>query len=151
VQLTGGSGVGLIEIYDIGGSDYARLSNLSGRAFVGTGGDILIAGFSIAGDRPRTLLIRAIGPTLTTFGVGGALANPRLDLYAGTQRIAENDDWGGSASLRESFGRAGAFAIDASSKDAVLLMTLGPGSYSVQISGADGATGVALVEVYDLH
>ena len=97
------------------------------------------------------MLIRGIGPTLAALGVGGALADPRLDLFNGSSvKLQENDDWGGSAALAGAFASAGAFPLAAGSKDAALLVTLEPGTYSVQVSGVAGTAGAALVEIYEV-
>jgi len=151
----GSTGVALAEIYDATASatftvSTPRLTNVSARTRVGTGDDILIAGFSISGSTNRTVLIRAVGPTLGTFNVPGALANPRLELYAGANRILENDDWGGTAVLSTAFAAVAAFALPADSRDAAILVTLAPGSYTAQVSGVGNTTGVALVEVYEV-
>jgi hypothetical protein len=69
------------------------LSNLSTRSLVQTGDNVLIGGFIIGGDTPKTVLIRAIGPALATFGVPGVLANPTVTLFSGSTAIARNDDW----------------------------------------------------------
>ncbi len=159
VQVTGGgplpTGVALAEIYDASPAATRtaatpRLTNVSARTQVGTGGDILIAGFVIAGETSKTVLIRAIGPTLGSFGVGGALADPKLELYGAGGKINENDNWGGRGDLSATFFSVGAFPLTAASLDAVLLVTLAPGSYTAQISGANNGTGVALVEVYEV-
>jgi hypothetical protein len=157
-QITGAAGstgVTLAEIYDgtataSFGSSTPRLVNVSARTHVGTGGDILIAGFGISGTTPRTLLIRAIGPSLAGFGVTGALSDPKLELYNGSSKINENDNWGSTTALTNASMSVGAFPIDGSSKDAALLVSLQPGSYTAQVSGTEGGTGVALVEVYDV-
>ena len=151
----GGTGVALAEIYDATASatftvSTPRLTNVSARTRVGTGDDILIAGFSISGSTSRTVLIRAVGPTLATFNVPGALANPRLELYSGANRILENDDWGGTAVLSTAFSAVAAFALPTDSRDAAILVTLAPGSYTAQVSGVGNTTGVALVEVYEV-
>ncbi len=96
------------------------------------------------------MLIRAVGPTLGAFGVSGALADPKLELYAGTALIQSNDNWAGTAALGSAFSAVGAFSLDPASKDSALLVTLPPGSYTAQVSGVNGATGVALVEVYEV-
>ncbi|MBL9213126.1 MAG: hypothetical protein JNL92_21875 [Opitutaceae bacterium] len=158
VAITGNggtTGVALAEIYDATAAatftvTTPRLTNVSARTRVGTGDDILIAGFSISGSTNRTVLIRAIGPTLGTFNVPGALANPRLELYSGSNRILENDDWGGTAVLSTAFAAVAAFALPADSRDAAILVTLAPGSYTAQVSGVGNTTGVALVEVYEV-
>ena len=135
-----------------------RLINVSARTQVGTGGDVLIAGFVVGGTGSKTVLIRAIGPTLGLFGVPGVLADPRLELYAagGTTPISTNNDWGtaaNAAAVRTIFTQVGAFQLALESKDAALLVTLPPGSYTAQVSGVGtgpAATGAALVEVYEV-
>jgi hypothetical protein len=153
-QVAGaGTGVALAEIYDASDAytDLSlRFTNLSARTRVGTGGDILIAGFALAGTTPKTLLIRAIGPTLASFGVTGALADPLLEVYRGAEKIAENDNWPGTSELQSSAATVGAFFLPIGSKDAVLILTLPAGTYSAQVRGANATTGVALVEVYEL-
>lgn len=128
------------------------LSNLSTRAQVGTGGDIIISGFNIGPGGNKTVLIRASGPALAGFGVTGTLANPRLELYSGTTKIAENDDWGtpigGATPLTVgTFTSVGAFGWTNGSRDAALVATLAPGAYTAQVSGG---TGVSLIEVYEV-
>jgi hypothetical protein len=112
-------------------------------------GSGVTAGFVIGGATPRKVLVRAIGPTLASFGVGGVVADPRLALFTGQTQIAANDNWGGDAALSAAFVQVGAFALAADSKDAAILVTLDPGSYTAQVSGV-GGTGVALVEVYEV-
>lgn len=158
VQITGNggtTGVALAEIYDatLSSSQTAtspRLTNVSARTRVGTGDDILIAGFAISGQQPKTVLIRAIGPGLTQFNVPGALVDPKLELFSGSTKINENDNWGGAASLATLFGNVGAFSLPAASRDAVLLVTLAPGTYTAQVSGVGNTSGVGLVEVYEV-
>lgn len=151
------TGIVLTEIYDATPSASfsaatPRLTNVSARAQVGTGDGVLIAGFEVSGTTSRTLLIRATGPALASFGVGGTLADPKVEVYLlGGAKLYENDNWGGLAQLATAAGSVGAFPIsDVSSKDAVLLVTLPPGVYTAQVSGVNGGTGVALVEVYDV-
>lgn len=149
----GTSGVALLEVYDVTGS--ARLMNLSTRALVGTDSATLIASLVIApGANSRHLLVRAAGPALATFGVAGANADPALVVLDGQGLpIATNDNWetanfGGQ--LASAFTQAGAFPFVSGSKDAALLVDLPPGIYSILVTGVGGATGVGLVEVYDL-
>jgi hypothetical protein len=150
----GGTGVALVELYDADAAATARFFNASARAEVGTGAGILIAGFTVAGNTPKTVLVRGVGPTLTTFSVPGVLADPQLKIFRGDMRIDENDDWGESAGsggqLAAAAAQVGAFALRAGSKDAALLLSLRPGSYTAQLSGTNGTTGVALVEVYEV-
>lgn len=153
------TGVGIVEIYDASeGPAPTKLINVATRGEVGTGGNILIAGFYVGGDQPKQVLIRAAGPGLTAFGVGNALADPRLQLFAGATMRSENDNWGtpigagsaDAAQIAAASAHVGAFAFAAGSRDAVLLVTLPPGAYSAQVSGAGTTTGIALVEVYEV-
>ncbi|HEY1109423.1 MAG TPA: hypothetical protein VGE76_12340, partial [Opitutaceae bacterium] len=149
---TGAGGVALAEVYDASVASSAtapRLVNLSARTQVGTGANLLIAGFAIGGETSKTVLIRAVGPGLAPFGVTGTLADPQLELYGGSTLLAVNDNW--QASAGDTFTAVGAFALPASSRDAALLVTLAPGSYTAQVSGIGNTTGVALVEVYVLN
>ncbi|MBI4623916.1 MAG: PQQ-dependent sugar dehydrogenase [Verrucomicrobia bacterium] len=131
------------------GSGARGLSNVSARTQVAPGENTLIAGFVIGGTTARTVLIRAAGPILGTFGVTGTLADPKLTLFSGATPIAESDNWQTSAELVNVFGERGAFPFVARSRDAVLLLTLPPGAYTAQVSGVGAnASGVALVEVY---
>lgn len=126
-----------------------RLINLSVSKNVGAG---LTMGFVIGGATGKTMLVRAIGPTLgSAFGVPGVMSDPKLELFdRDGKSIATNDNWGGSAALAAAFGDTGAFALNAGSADAALLTTLAPGNYTAQVTVATGATGVALVEVYEV-
>ncbi len=145
---TAAQGVAIVEIYE---ADQATstLVNLSCRARVGTGADILIAGFVIGGAEPRRMLIRGIGPTLGTLGVTGALADPKLDiLRQDASAVASNDNWDGA--LTATFSAVGAFPLNAGSRDAALVVTLQPGTYTAQLSGVGGTSGLGLIEVYEL-
>jgi Putative collagen-binding domain of a collagenase len=146
------SGIALIELYDADASPApaGRLVNISVRAQVGTGDNVLIAGFVISGNAPETVLIRGIGPGLAQFGVIGALSRPQLDLYQGSTDLLENVGWGGSPALSAAFAETGAFALDPASADSAMMVTLSPGSYSAVISGVNNTTGVGLIEVYEL-
>jgi hypothetical protein len=130
----------------------SRLLNLAARAQVGTGGDLLIPGFVIAGA-PRAVLVRAVGPTLTEFGVSGALGAPVLTLFdADSKPIATNTRWTTAdnlEALRGATTRLGAFALPENSADSALFVTLNPGAYTAQTSGANNTSGVALVEIYE--
>ncbi|MSU48169.1 MAG: PKD domain-containing protein [Opitutus sp.] len=149
-----GTGVGTViaELYDATASSAftattPRLVNVSVLKHLGSG---VTAGFVIGGSSARTVLIRAIGPTLGGFGVGDVVADPQLALFSGATQIGANDNWGGTAALAAAFDNVGAFQLAGGSKDAALLVTLQPGNYTVQVSGVGGTTGVALVEVYEV-
>lgn len=151
-SIDGQPGTALVEIYDAETASNAKLINVSALARVGTGENILVAGFVVSGNVAKRVLIRAIGPTLTSFGRAGVLADPQLTVMAaGAQTaIALNDNWGGGAALTTAFRDVGAFTLPGDSKDAAVVLSLNPGAYTVQVSGFGGTTGDALVEIYDL-
>ena len=154
VQITGkgDTGLALAEIYDVDQSPTLRLVNVSARSQVGTGDNVLIAGFVITGDTAKTVLVRGVGPTLEQYGVQNPyfLADPRLDLYSGQTVLASNDDWGNDPVLYNAFQSVGAFTLFGDTKDAALLITLEPGLYSAKVSGAHNGAGVGLIEVYEI-
>ena len=136
-----------------GGS--SRLINVSTRGFVPAGG-ALTPGFVLQGTASKALVIRAVGPTLDTFGVGGTLADPVMDVIplGSSTAIASNDNWGGAAALASAFSRVGAFPLAAlSSSDASVAISLnatGASGYTVRITSKNAAaSGIALAEVYD--
>lgn len=128
------------------------LTNVSTLTTITAGGSA-ITGFVISGTGPRRILIRAVGPGLTAFGVASALPNPSIILWRGTQQVATNDDWNSGANVDASlpavFGQVGAFGLTSGSKDSALVVTLNPGVYSAQIFGGTASeSGVVLMEVY---
>jgi len=161
-QVTGAAnstGVALVEIYD---ADFppvtagSRLINTAVRAQVGTGSGILIPGLVVSIGAPKTVLIRAVGPTLATapFNVAGILAEPVLTLFSGSLSVATNTGWSRAANateIRDTARAVGAFALAEGSRDSALLVTLPPGAYTLQIAGANDTTGVALVEIYEVR
>jgi hypothetical protein len=155
---TGSStGVGIVEVYDLDSLQLfssQKLINVSTRGNVGTGANILIGGFIINGAAPKRLLIRAAGPSLSSMGVTGTLATPRLQLMNSSGVVLrENFEWdqGNDVNLvTAAEAQTGAFAFVKGTPDAAVLMVLPPGAYTVQVSGENNATGVALVEVYEV-
>jgi hypothetical protein len=148
-----GGGIALVEVYDGAPGVGPSIVNASTRAFVGTGSSVLIPGFVVGGTGSLRLLVRAVGPTLGIFGVGGALVDPTITLFGGSSAIAANDNWSSAANASEVASAAsavGAFALPSGSRDAAVLVTLSPGSYSAVISGVGNTTGVGLVEVYEV-
>lgn len=131
-----------------------KLVNISTRSFVGSGSDVMIAGFIIGGASPKTVLIRASGPALLKFAVPGVLADPTLELHDATSIIATNDNWGENSGQKtiilSAAQSAGAFPWDEGSKDAAILITLNPGIYTAIVAGKNESTGVGLVEVYEI-
>ena len=151
VRATGtGPGVILVEAYAVDGGTSPRLVNVSARNRVGTGEDILIAGFSVVGTGSKQLLIRAVGPTLATFGVPSPLPDPTLEVIDSRgATVAGNDNW--TAGLAATFVRVGAFPLPGGSRDAAVLLTIpAGGTFTIQVSGVNNATGEALVEVYEV-
>ncbi len=143
------SGNGLVEIYHQGQSA-PWLTNVSSRARVGTGDNIMIAGLVIEGTGTYPYLIRGIGPALAAYGVTDTLADPGLEIVdsATGQTIASNDNW--EPARATDFTAAGAFALPAGSKDAALRLDLPPGRYTALLRGKDSTTGVGLIEIYEL-
>jgi mRNA-degrading endonuclease toxin of MazEF toxin-antitoxin module len=157
VNTQGQNGIVLVEAYDTEapGTGTARLINVSARNQVGTGSDVLVAGFVIGGTGNKTLLIRGVGASLANFGLTGVLANPQLQIHrtpAGQspEIVASNDDWNNDASITAVSNTLGAFALS-STADAAVLVTLSPGSYTATVSGVNDTTGIAIVEVYEVE
>ncbi len=149
----GGTGVVLMEVYDAdtASSPTARFINLSARGMAGSGANVLTVGFVISGPSSETVLVRAIGPTLSSFSVAGAMSNPEVTVFNSSgASVASNDGWGGAAALQAAFTVANAFALPANSADSALLVTLPPGAYTAQVTGANGSTGIALLEIYEV-
>jgi sugar lactone lactonase YvrE len=149
-----GTGAVIAELYDSTplanmNATTPRLVNVSVLKHLGTG---LTAGFVIDGNTSKKVLIRCVGPTIgvAPFNVAGAVADPQLTLFTGQTVIGSNDNWGGTADLSAAFTSVGAFALPATSRDAAIVATLNPGSYTVQASGVGNTTGVAIVEVYEM-
>ncbi|PTY03723.1 hypothetical protein DB347_21050 [Opitutaceae bacterium EW11] len=156
------SGVAMVEAYDLDPVDAesSRPINISSRGVVGVDENILIAGIIIKGPSARTILIRGIGPTLDQYHVPGYLADPVVTVFQNSTPIATNDDWGTKTTvygrdvtaddIRAATRASGAFPLADESKDAALLMTLVPGAYTIQVTGKNRTTGIALVEAYEV-
>jgi phosphodiesterase/alkaline phosphatase D-like protein len=129
------------------------LVNISTRGRITSASDTLIVGFVIGGSSSRTLLLRAVGPTLASFDVSDPLPRPQITLYRGSTVIAINNDWNvvDSERLINAFDRVGAFRLGAgSTPDAALVVTLAPGAYTMQATGLGGTTGSVLLEAYEV-
>lgn len=154
--LTGGPG-GTVMAATSAGTSFSdgSLRNLSTRGQVGIGNNVLIAGFVVGGTTPKQVLIRAVGPTLGRAPINfpGVLADPQLQVYdaQGNPILGlSNNNWAGNAGIVAASNAVGAFPLPSDSLDAVLLTTLQPGNYSVQVTGVNGGQGVALVEIWDV-
>ena len=151
------TGVGLVEVYDLSGDASSMLGNISTRSFVQTDNNVMIGGFIVQGAQPKRVIIRAIGPELSQFGVPDPLANPRLELHnAAGALIGSNDDWqhtiiGGviTRSQVTDIQNSGHAPTDPS--ESAIIAELPPGNYTAIVRGMNNTTGVALVEVYDLQ
>jgi phosphodiesterase/alkaline phosphatase D-like protein len=182
--IVGGQQYGILEVYDNGGPSVAcrflgtrvgegrkmtqifsgsvagasekSLVNISTLARVTSATDAIVSGFVISGSTNRSVLVRAVGPTLSAFGVNDALKNPVLSVHQGDRVIATNNAWAGATraatqDVTDAFDRVGAFRfVDEASKDAALVVSLAPGAYTVQVRSGDGTAGASLLEVYDL-
>jgi hypothetical protein len=167
--VNGGTGIGLIEVFEADNMDTSQLVNMSTRGLVQTGDDVMIGGFIIDGSTPKTVLVRGRGPSMAgaPFFVPGVLANPFLRLFSGQMVIAQNDNWQDSPSC-SGFICGGAAQIIATGLDpcrpnpgqgasppgcaleSALFVTLNPGAYTVHLSGVNGGTGVGLIEIFQL-
>lgn len=147
VNATGG--IALVEVYDVV-PDATRLINLSTRGFVGANDQTLIAGFVVGGNAPKTLLVRAVGPTLATLGLTTAVSDLAVEIVSAGTVLAANDNWSSTPVLTAATTAAGTFALTAGSKDSALIVTLAPGAYTVTVRSVNGASGIALAEVYEL-
>ncbi|PYJ09679.1 MAG: hypothetical protein DMF06_09270, partial [Verrucomicrobia bacterium] len=143
------TGVGLIEVYDLSQGVPAKLANISTRAFVGTGSDIVIAGFILGGNSGGDrIIVRGIGPSLTPLGVPQALADPTLEVRDSNGAVVlGNNNWQDNAAQAAELTAAGLAPTDA--LESGLAVSLSPGLYTALLAGLNNGTGVGLVEVYD--
>jgi hypothetical protein len=144
------SGVGLVEVYDLSHAVPAKLANISTRAFVGTGSDIMIAGFILGGPSGTTrIVVRGLGPSLSSTGVLGALPDPTLQLRdSNGGLLMSNNNWQDDPAQANFLNAAG--LAPANSLESGIAVTLLPGLYTALLGGLNNATGVGLIEVYDL-
>jgi hypothetical protein len=139
------TGIGLIEVYDLDPAANAELANISSRGRVGTGDDVMIGGIIVQSDHPTKIVVRAIGPSLP---LSGPLADPTLELHSGNgDLIFSNDNWRDS---QEADIQATGLAPSNDAESAIVA-TLTAGNYTAIVRGANNATGVAVVDAYDLQ
>jgi hypothetical protein len=150
------TGVALVDVYDLTPDSNSILANISTRSFVQTGDNVMIGGFIVQGGQPKSVILRAIGPELTQYGVPDAMVNPTLELYdANGALIASNDNWrttiiGGviTSDQRGDIRNSGYAPGDG--RESAIIADLPPGNYTAIVRGVNNTPGVALVEVYDL-
>ena len=150
------TGVGLVEVYDLSPDASSILGNISTRALVQTGDNVVIGGFIVRGTQPKRVIVRAIGPELTQYGVPNPLVDPRLELHDATGAlIASNNDWmttiiGGIITTDQAQAIQNSGHAPTDRGESAIIATLQPGNYTAIVRGANNSTGVALAEVYDL-
>jgi hypothetical protein len=146
----GTTGIGVVEMYDLSVASDSKLANISTRGFVQTGGDVMIGGFILGnGTASEKVIIRAIGPSLTQFGVPNVLADPTLELHDSNGTLLMSDD-----NWQDNPAQAAEITADGlaptNNLESAIIATLAPGAYTAIVAGKNGGTGVALVEVYHL-
>jgi len=150
------TGVALVEVYDLSPAPDSLLGNISSRSFVQTGDNVMIGGVIVQGTQPRRVIVRAIGPELTPYGVPNPLADPTLKLYDSTGAlIASNDNWqhtiiGGIITNPQVQQIRNSGYAPGNGNESAIIATLAPGNYTAIVSGVNNTTEVALLEVYDL-
>jgi uncharacterized protein YggT (Ycf19 family) len=151
------TGVALAEVYDLSSDTNSILGNISTRSFVQTGDNVMIGGFIVQGTAPKRVIVRALGPELTQYGVPNVLNNPTLELHDSNGRlIASNDDWQhtiigrfiGNGQVRDIIASG---LAPADGRESAMVVELPAGNYTAIVRGVNNTTGVALVEVYDLE
>jgi hypothetical protein len=143
------TGVALIEVYDLNQNALSRLANLSTRAFVSTGNDIVIAGFFLSdGNGDDRIIVRGIGPSLSGFGLSSVLANPTLEVRnSNGSLVLTNNDWQDNAAQAAELTAAG--LAPTNNLEAAIAATLPPDLYTALLAGLNNGTGIGVVEVYD--
>jgi hypothetical protein len=143
------AGIGLVELYDLSPLSDSTLENISTRGSVDTGDNVLISGFIVGDVGSATVIVRALGPSLASHGVSGALSDPILKIFDSTgAAIATNDNWQDNVNAID-IQKNGLAPPNPS--ESALVLHLPAGAYTAIVSGANGATGIGLAEVYTLH
>jgi hypothetical protein len=151
------TGVSLVEVYDLIPDTTSVLSNISTRGYVQTGDNVMIGGFMVQGSEPKKIIVRVIGPELTQYGVPDALANPSLELYDRTGAlIASNNNWvttiiGGIITSNQVHEIEASGYAPGNPFESAIIANLPAGNYTAVVRGVNNLTGVALLEVYNLH
>ncbi|CAN5597274.1 hypothetical protein BH20VER1_BH20VER1_10060 [soil metagenome] len=148
-ELSGGSGVGLIEVYDLNSGATAKLANISTRGSVQTADNVMIGGFILGGSstNPGKLVVRAIGPSLTQYGINNALSNPTLRLLdSNGQEVGFNNNWADDPNQADQLRQLNIAPENAA--ESAIIATLPPGLYTAIVAGQGGGVGIGLIEVY---
>jgi hypothetical protein len=144
-----GVGIGLVEVYDLNTATKSKLANLSTRALVRTGKNVVIAGFILGNNGgDDRIVVRGLGPSLSSFGVSNPLQDPTLELRDNNGvLIKTNDDWTDDPVQATEIGAAG--LAPKNTKESAIAVNLPPGLYTAILAGANNGEGVGNVEVYD--
>ncbi len=151
------TGVALVDVYGLSPETNSILANISTRSFVQTGDNVMIGGFIVQGAQPKSVIVRAIGPELTQYGVPNVMVNPTLEVYdANGALIASNDNWrttiiGGVITSDQVGDIRNSGYAPGDGRESAIIADLPPGNYTAILRGVNNTTGVALVEVYDLN
>jgi hypothetical protein len=151
-----GTGVGIVEVYDLNQAVNSKLANISTRGFVDTGNNVMIGGVIVSGGiggGSARVIVRAVGPSLSAVGIQGALPDPSLELYdASGTMVASNDNWRLRPDGSSQQGEIQATGLPPTNDfESALVQTLGPGNYTTVVRGTSNTTGVAIVEAYTLQ
>ena len=146
--VSGTSGIALVEVYDLSATSNSKLANISSRGKVQAGDNVMIGGFIVGGrDQPTSVVVRAIGPSLASFGIGDVLSDPMLEVYDGNGALlAQDDDW--RMYQEAQLVQTGLAPTD--DRESAMLLSLQPGAYTAIVRAKSDASGVGLVEVYNL-
>jgi hypothetical protein len=143
------TGIGLVELYDLSPLSNSKLVNMSTRGAVGTLDNVLISGFTVGDVGGTTVIVRALGPSLSTFGLSGVLSDPKLTIFDSTgTAIASNDNWRDDVNAIDVQRNA---LSPPNEMESALVLQLPAGEYTAVVTGANGGTGIGLAEVYSLH
>ena len=142
-----GTGIGVVEVYDLDQTGNSKLANISTRGFVQTGDDVLIGGLIVLGQNPLRVIVRAIGPSLP---LSGALADPTLDLHDGNGTlVASNNNWRENPAQESAIIATG--IPPPNNLESAMVHDLTPGGYTAIVRGVNNTTGIAVVEAYALN
>jgi hypothetical protein len=145
----GGTGVGLVEIYDTDPGGNSQLANVSTRGHVQTGDNVMIGGFILGGGSNTQIAVRGIGPSLLAFPSPNALADPTLALHDGNGALLiSNDDWQSDPVQAAQLSAHGLALVDP--KESGIFASLPPGVFTAILAGKNGGTGIGLVEIYNI-
>jgi hypothetical protein len=147
----GTSGIGLVEVYDNDQAVDSDLANISTRGFVLTGNSVMIGGFTLGGNNsPTRIAVRALGPSLTAFGLSNVLADPTLELHNANGTImVSNDDWQSDAASAALL-TANGLGLPDPKESGIFTSLAPPGQFTAIVAGKNGGIGIALVEIYNL-